>query len=118
MRSPQPDTASPRTETPAERRARWASVAISPHATPTRNDNRNAVDQRRRMEQWEKDIPAYRRLRADGLQPKQIDGAYELETRADHDWQIDPEICHARAQDERGVEFVPQPGVSDGDTGL
>lgn len=31
---------------------------------------------------WAKDMPAYARLRANGLQPKQINGCAELETRA------------------------------------
>lgn len=31
---------------------------------------------------WEKDMPAYYRLRRNGLQPSRIDGCAELETRA------------------------------------
>jgi hypothetical protein len=31
---------------------------------------------------WEKDMPAYKRLRQNGLQPKGIDGSAQLETRA------------------------------------
>ena len=32
---------------------------------------------------WDKDMPAYKRLRKNGLQPKQIDGSAELEKRAE-----------------------------------
>jgi hypothetical protein len=31
---------------------------------------------------WERDMPAYKRLRDNGLQPKGIDGSGDLETRA------------------------------------
>lgn len=31
---------------------------------------------------WEKDLPAYKRLRKDGLQPKSTQHAHELEARA------------------------------------
>ena len=37
---------------------------------------------------WEKDMPAYKRLRADGLQPKSIDGAAALESKAKEAWQV------------------------------
>lgn len=32
--------------------------------------------------QWSRDMPAYKRLRQDGTQPKRIDGCAELEARA------------------------------------
>ena len=38
---------------------------------------------------WQKDMPAYKRLRKEGLQPKQIDGAAEIEKKAEHKWQIE-----------------------------
>lgn len=31
---------------------------------------------------WDKDMPAYKRLRADGHQPRRIDGCHELEATA------------------------------------
>lgn len=33
--------------------------------------------------QWEKDMPAYKRLRDNGLQPKNIDGAAKIESGAE-----------------------------------
>lgn len=39
------------------------------------------IDERER--QWARDHAAYRRLRADGLQPKSLDGAAAVEARAD-----------------------------------
>lgn len=41
---------------------------------------------------WQRDMPAYRRLRQDGLQPKQIDGSAELEKKAKHAWQVETGI--------------------------
>lgn len=69
-------------ETPGERRARWLSVSVSPSATPSRGQGQDALSIRRTEKRWEADMPAYRRLRADGTQPKNIDGCAELEARA------------------------------------
>jgi hypothetical protein len=41
---------------------------------------------------WNKDMPAYKRLRADGLQPKKIDGAAEVEKKAQESWQVETGI--------------------------
>ena len=41
---------------------------------------------------WNKDMPAYKRLRADGLQPKKIDGAANVEKRAQEGWQVETGI--------------------------
>lgn len=38
---------------------------------------------------WSKDLPAYKRLRDQGLQPKATKGCYELETRAHSQFEID-----------------------------
>jgi hypothetical protein len=41
---------------------------------------------------WKKDMPAYKRLRANGLQPKRVDGAAEVERRAQEPWQVESGI--------------------------
>jgi len=41
---------------------------------------------------WNKDMPAYKRLRANGLQPKKIDGAAEVEKKAQESWQVETGI--------------------------
>jgi hypothetical protein len=33
--------------------------------------------------EWDKDMPAYKRLRADGIQPRDIDGCAKLEAKAE-----------------------------------
>jgi len=42
--------------------------------------------------QWNVDMPAYKRLRREGLQPKRIDGAAEIEKKAEHKFQVETGI--------------------------
>lgn len=42
----------------------------------------------RRAKNWDRDMPAYKRLRQQGYQPKAIDGAAIVEAKAKHDWQV------------------------------
>lgn len=75
---------------------RWSSVSIGAGAMPTRRAEAQriaATEQR-----WDKDIPAYKALRKDGLQPRGIDGAHELMTTARTDLEIEgkPALYHDR----------------------
>jgi hypothetical protein len=38
---------------------------------------------------WQKDIPAYRRLRKSGLQPPMVDGSANLEARANSPYEVE-----------------------------
>lgn len=42
-----------------------------------------------REKRWDVDLPAYKRLRREGLQPKSIDGAKDLEAKATDRLEID-----------------------------
>jgi len=42
-----------------------------------------------REKRWAKDMPAYKRLRAQGLQPKSIDGSAHLEARAETRFEVE-----------------------------
>jgi len=53
---------------------------IAAGALPSRMGHVVEIDQRERR--WSRDMDAYRRLRADGLQPPRIDGAAVLEQEA------------------------------------
>lgn len=67
---------------------RLRSVSISPAALPTRQDARfSSTDQLEKN--WNKDIPAYKRLVADGLQPESVDGCADLEARATTKGQVE-----------------------------
>lgn len=59
---------------------RISSVGIAPSATPTRSPH--AAETKAREERWSKDMPAYKRLRQNGTQPRCIDGCAELEAKA------------------------------------
>lgn len=69
-------------ESPAERRARWLSVSIAPSATPSRVGGADAKRINETEARWDKDMPAYKRLRRDGLQPPSVDGAAAIERHA------------------------------------
>lgn len=68
-------------------RDHYRSVAFGASATPYRRADTVSKDQ---MEgRWRADMPAYQRLKADGIQPQQIDGCAALESHAEHRKQIE-----------------------------
>ena len=69
---------------------RVAGVRMGTNTTTTRGAKVAEVNKTERN--WNKDMPAYKRLRADGLQPKKIDGAANVEKRAQEGWQVETGI--------------------------
>lgn len=68
----------------------YKSLQISPSVYPTRQDARyKPTDDLEKG--WAKDIPSYKRLVKDGLQPQQVDGCAEAEAKADYREQIETE---------------------------
>lgn len=61
---------------------RYQTVGVAPSATPSRNGGQEAVATNSRESRWQRDMPAYKELRRQGIQPRQIDGAHELTARA------------------------------------
>lgn len=60
-----------------------AHVSVPASVTPTRRDGaRHAKWVNETENRWHKDMPAYKRLVQDGLQPPRIDGCAELEAKA------------------------------------
>lgn len=57
-----------------------AGVSFGANASTTSGAKVAEINQR--AKNWDKDMPAYKRLRRDGLQPKSIDGAAAIEARA------------------------------------
>jgi hypothetical protein len=85
------------------------SIAFSQAAMPTRKPGVVAAENRENR--WSKDMPAYRRLRENGVQPRQIDGSAELEAKASTQAEI--EIGHAfKGHNLRDVQAIAE------DTGL
>jgi len=66
---------------------RVAGVSFGANESTTRGAQVKAINQREKG--WNRDMPAYKRLREQGLQPRQIDGAAMLESRATEKWQIE-----------------------------
>jgi hypothetical protein len=61
-------------------------VRMGANSTTTRGAAVSVVDER--AKRWDKDMPAYKRLRQQGYQPRAIDGSAEVERKAVHDWQV------------------------------
>ena len=57
-----------------------AGVRMGANSTTTRGAAVSEINER--AKRWDKDMPAYKRLRKNGLQPRQIDGSAEIERRA------------------------------------
>lgn len=59
---------------------RVAGVSFGSNSTTSRGAQVAEINQR--AKNWDKDMPAYKRLRQQGYQPKNIDGAAKLEATA------------------------------------
>lgn len=66
---------------------RVAGVSFGSNSTTTRGARVAEINQTEKG--WKKDMDAYKRLRRDGLQPRQIDGSSVLEKHATEKWQIE-----------------------------
>lgn len=64
-----------------------AGISFGANASTTRGAQ--VVETNKIEKGWNKDMPAYKRLRAEGLQPKRIDGAAEVEKKAKESWQVE-----------------------------
>lgn len=67
-----------------------AGVQIGSNSTTTRGAQVAEINQR--AKNWDKDMPAYKRLRQNGLQPKSIDGAAALEARSETAAQVEGRV--------------------------
>ena len=66
---------------------RVSGVRMGMNTTTTRGMAVDGINNTERN--WQKDMPAYKRLRENGLQPKSIDGAANVEKKAEHSWQVE-----------------------------
>jgi putative FmdB family regulatory protein len=64
----------------------YNAVAIAASSMPTRSE---AAHVEKQTEIMHKDAAAYKRLRKDGVQPKSVKGAAELERRAASRWEVE-----------------------------
>lgn len=66
---------------------RVAGVQMGTNSTTTGGSSVAEINQREKN--WNKDMPAYKRLRREGLQPKGIDGCHAVEQLATSRHQIE-----------------------------
>jgi len=67
---------------------RVSHVGVAPSAMPTRTGGADAGAINAREARWQKDMPAYKRLRDQGYQPPHIDGSARLEAQASTEHEI------------------------------
>jgi hypothetical protein len=89
-----------------------SGISFAPSAMPTRSD---AGAQEAFTQQRHKDVAAYKRLRADGLQPKSTTGAASLEARADSKWEVETGQMIGNASISRQLDEV-QSAINKGET--
>jgi hypothetical protein len=63
------------------------SISVSSAAMPTRRPEANATNAKEAR--WHQDMPAYKRLRKNGVQPKSIDGAARIEAHANEQIEVE-----------------------------
>ena len=69
-----------------------AYVGIGADAMPSRGGKAPVANINEKDRVLDKDLAAYKRLRDDGLQPKNIDGSATVEARANEKWQVETGI--------------------------
>lgn len=65
----------------------FSSPAIAADALPNKRHGVRSIEATERK--WDVDMPAYKRLRKEGLQPRSVDGAAMAEAQAQHPLEID-----------------------------
>jgi len=64
-----------------------STIAFGSGTAPTRRPGAESVEAREKR--WNKDMPAYKALRAQGLQPPHIDGSAELMAKAETRFEVE-----------------------------
>ena len=65
---------------------RYRSVSIAASSMPTRS---TAAQQKKFSDATDRDLPAYKRLKDDGIQPTATNGAAEMERRATEKFEVE-----------------------------
>lgn len=74
----------------------YSSFRPKPSTTPTRTGHDEVIAANEREARWAKDLPAYKRLRQQGLRPKSTEGAALMEA-----------ISNTRLEVEHGYDSPP-----------
>lgn len=81
---------------------------ISASATPNRSGAPRVLQIDATEKQWDKDRPAYKRLRMDGMRPPHVDGAARLEAQATNDLEVNTGLQYGPIPERRVKEQVTQ----------
>lgn len=81
-----------------------SSPAIAADALPNKKHGVRAIDAREKR--WDKDMPAYYRLRKEGLQPRGIDGSAEWEAKANSQIELEMGKVLGKEKDVRRAEEI------------
>jgi hypothetical protein len=65
-------------------------VRMGANSTTSRGQKVEEINQRAKG--WDKDMPAYKRLRQQGLQPRSVDGSARLESTAKTEAQVEGRV--------------------------
>lgn len=68
---------------------RWSSVSVAASATPSRKGGAEAAKINATEKQWSTDMGSYKSLRAQGIQPRSIDGCDELAAKAADKFEVE-----------------------------
>lgn len=79
---------------------------VRTHGVGPRGAKTREVDRTERT--WDRDRPAYKRLRHEGHQPPHVDGAADLETRAENEFDIRTGLKYGHLPAERVKEGIGQ----------
>lgn len=71
---------------------RIAGIQFGAQSMPTRKTAVAVASKENQEKELHKDLAAYKRLRQNGVQPKQIDGSHIVEKRAEETWQVETGI--------------------------
>lgn len=87
-------------DNPVELPSREGFPMLDASARPTSRGTQRAMQINALEKQWDKDLPAYKRLRAHGFQPPSTDGCADLEARATTAFEIEAgEIMEGQEKD-------------------
>lgn len=90
----------------------YRSFRPTPSTTPTRTGAPDVIAANEREKRWSEDLPAYKRLRREGLRPRSTEGAAMMERHANTRVELEHGIDSPPAVAERAGYDVQLEGAS------
>lgn len=84
-----------------------SSISVAPSATPSRKGGAQAAAVNETEKQWDVDMRSYKSLRAQGIQPRSIDGCDALSARAADKFEVEAgHVLKTKEQREQAREGI------------